>query len=346
MHVLRTRGVQPEAHLPFAGLHQLLQPLLGELAQLPPPQRAALEAAFGLTNASAPDPFLIALATLDLLGEAAETTPLLLMAEDAHWLDRPTAGALAFVARRLAYDPIVLVLGIRDDVESPFETAYLPALHLEPLDLETAGELLDLNAPDLAPVVRARLLDEAGGNPLALVELPAALGADLSTAAPLFPSGCRSARAWSARSPLASVTSRSPRAGCCSSPLSTTAVCSPRCSRPLAQRPTTSNLQLPCRHCSARPSSQAIPRAGFATSSTPRRWPAKVNAKNAKKYGKSKAVTEYKACPGRSHFTMIQEGWEELADHALTWAVEHATAERPVAQRAPERTAVASGGGA
>ena len=115
-----------ESHLPFAGLHQLLQPLLAQLDILASPQRAALEAAFGLTDSAAPDRFLIALASLDLLVEAAQPAPLLLIVDDAHWMDRPTCDALAFVARRVHLDPVVLILTIREGAENPFETAGLP----------------------------------------------------------------------------------------------------------------------------------------------------------------------------------------------------------------------------
>jgi hypothetical protein len=124
--MLAISGAQSEAHLPFAGLHQLLQPLLGQLDALPSPQRAALEAAFGLSDTAAPDLFLIALATLNLLAEAAQPARLLLIADDAHWLDRPTCDVLAFVARRVHFEPVVLVLAVRDGIDNPFETAWAP----------------------------------------------------------------------------------------------------------------------------------------------------------------------------------------------------------------------------
>lgn len=202
MAVLRAAGVQSEAQLPFAGLHQLLQPLLGDLDALPGPHRAALEAAFGMTDGAAPNPFLIALATLELLGEEAERSPLLVIAEDAHWLDHPTIDALAFVARRVNIEPIVLFFAVRDDVTNPLETAALPELRLEPLDRPLAGELLDAHAPGLAPAVRERVLDEAAGNPLALVELPAALESQLEETSVLpdhLPLSARLERAFAAR---------------------------------------------------------------------------------------------------------------------------------------------------
>ena len=143
--------MQSEALLAFAGLHQLLQPVLGNIDELAGPQRDALLAAFGMTEVSAPDPFLTALAALDLLSEGAAKTPVLVIAEDAQWLDRSTADVLAFVARRLEYEPIVLLAAIREGFDSPLEQAGLPALNLEPLDPEAASALLDASAPDASP---------------------------------------------------------------------------------------------------------------------------------------------------------------------------------------------------
>ena len=171
MSVLRTTGVPSEANLPFAGLHQLLHPRIAELGTLPSPQRAALEAAFGMTADAAPDLFLIALATLNLLGDVAERAPLLLVIEDAQWLDRSTSQVLAFVARRLSMERILLLLVIRDGIDSVFDTAGLDELRVEPLADASAAELLDAHAPDLVPSVRERLLRAAAGNPLALIEL-------------------------------------------------------------------------------------------------------------------------------------------------------------------------------
>jgi DNA-binding CsgD family transcriptional regulator len=174
MRVLRASGVQSEAHLPFSGLHQLLRPLLGGVDDLPSPQRAALEAAFGMSEGSAPDLFLIALAVLDLLAEASAATPHLLLVEDANWLDSPSSDVLAFVARRLDSDPIALLAAIRDGFESPLDRAGLPELRLERLGDADAGALLDAVAPGLAEALRERVLAGAAGNPLALVELPIA----------------------------------------------------------------------------------------------------------------------------------------------------------------------------
>ncbi|MET9240803.1 AAA family ATPase [Nonomuraea sp. NPDC003709] len=174
MRILRTAGVESETHMPFAGLHQMLLPLRTEIRELPAPQRDALGAAFGLTDARVPDPFLIALAALNLLGEAAARSPVLLLVEDAHWLDRASADVLAFVARRLDSEPIVLLAAIRDGFQSPLDGAGLPELLLDRLDDTAATALLDSCSPTLTPAVRTRVLREAAGNPLALVELPIA----------------------------------------------------------------------------------------------------------------------------------------------------------------------------
>ena len=174
MRILRTAGVESETHMPFAGLHQMLLPLRTEIGELPAPQRDALGAAFGLTDARVPDLFLIALAALNLLGEAAARSPVLLVVDDAHWLDRASADVLAFVARRLDSEPIVLLAAVRDGFRSPLDGAGLQELLLDRLDDTAATALLDACSPALTPAVRTRLLREAAGNPLALVELPIA----------------------------------------------------------------------------------------------------------------------------------------------------------------------------
>ncbi|MGI5242106.1 ATP-binding protein [Dactylosporangium sp. CA-139066] len=170
--VLAATGTEAEAQLPFAALHQLLRPVLGRAEDLPGPQRAALLAAFGMEQDAAPDLFLIALAVLNLLSEAAAATGALLLVEDAHWLDAPSAGALAFVARRLDSDPIVLLAAARDGYADGLGD--LEQLRVERLDEAAADALLDVRAPGLDAAVRRRLLAEAAGNPLALVELPIA----------------------------------------------------------------------------------------------------------------------------------------------------------------------------
>jgi predicted ATPase len=174
MVVLSATGVQSEAHLAFSGLHQLLRPVRDRAAELIPAQRAALDAAFGLTDGPPPEHFRIAMAALDLLSEVAGDAPLLLIAEDAHWLDRPTTDVLAFVARRLESDPIVLLAASRDGYHPALADAGLPEHRLGALDPTSAAELLDASAQQLTLAERNRILHEAAGNPLALIELPLA----------------------------------------------------------------------------------------------------------------------------------------------------------------------------
>ena len=178
MAVLTATGVQSEAHLPFAGLHQLLRPVRERAVELPRIQRDALDAAFGLTHEVAPEPYRIAMAALDLVSEVAGDAPVLLVVDDAHWLDRPTADVLAFVARRIESDPVLLLAAARDGYPAALADAGLPEHRLTGLDDATAAALLDAAAPGLALTTRSRVLREAAGNPLALLELPAASGSD------------------------------------------------------------------------------------------------------------------------------------------------------------------------
>jgi DNA-binding CsgD family transcriptional regulator len=180
--VVSTTGALSEARLAFAGLHQLLLPLLGGRALLPDPQRRALEAAFGIGEGDAPDLFLIGLATLGLVAEQAAETPLLFVVDDAHWLDRPSLEVLQFVARRIESDPAVLLFAVREGVPSMFDDADLSVLALAGLDLDASNALLDLVAARLPADLRRRILEDAAGNPLALIELPAA-AAELGTRA-------------------------------------------------------------------------------------------------------------------------------------------------------------------
>jgi len=171
--VLRATGVQSEALLPFGGLYQLLRPVLGYMDGLAAPQRHAMQSAFGLAERISSDFFLTALATLNLLAECAKGSPVLVIADDAQWLDQSTFDVLAFVARRLDFEPVLLISAVPDGHQSPVE-AGMPSLHLEALPVPAAAALLDSCAPGLPDSVRARFLDEAAGNPLALVELPVA----------------------------------------------------------------------------------------------------------------------------------------------------------------------------
>ena len=117
-------------------MHQLLRPVLARLDHLPGPQRDALSAAFGTIDVPAPDPFMIALAALNLLTDAAEHLPLLLVIDEAHWLDPPTASVLAFIARRVEAEPIAVLFAVRDGAGSVVDNAGLPELRLGGLDDE------------------------------------------------------------------------------------------------------------------------------------------------------------------------------------------------------------------
>jgi DNA-binding CsgD family transcriptional regulator len=187
MTVVRTSGVRSETDLPFAGLHQLLQPWLGQLDGLPSLQREALYSAFGISQSTGPQLFTIALAALNLLSEAAGPTPLALVVEDAHWLDRPTADVLTFVGRRLESDRIALLIAIRDGYRSPLLDAGLPELRLGRLSEQTARQLLQRQFPDLGSDLRRRVLEAAEGNPLALLELPLRLASSRGMVGPLMP---------------------------------------------------------------------------------------------------------------------------------------------------------------
>ena len=173
--VLAVTGVESEADLPYAGLHQLLQPVLASAGRLPDPQRSALLTALGMRAEAPPEMFLVALATLNLIDEVAGETPIVLVADDIQWLDGPTSSVLAFVARRLESTRILLVIGLREGFEVPVRSAHLPAIHLGPLSDAASRELLDSVAPDLEPQLRQLILEESLGNPLALLELPRAL---------------------------------------------------------------------------------------------------------------------------------------------------------------------------
>src|SRR5260221_13913232 len=201
--VLTANGVESEAQLPFAGLHQLLLPALSLLTQLPELQRDALEMAFGLAPPSgAPDVFLIGLATLGLIADLAAEAPVLLAVDDAQWLDRSSAKALAFVARRLESEPAALLITLRDGVATDLDVAGLGELPIGRLDDEAARSLLDVRGADLSEDLKVRILEEAAGNPLAVTELPiVASGLKLEPAPGFeaFPLTARLERAFAAR---------------------------------------------------------------------------------------------------------------------------------------------------
>ena len=173
--MLATAGVESESELAFAGLHQLLAPIAKRIETLPDPQRQALEAAFGIADTVEPDPFRVALAAYGLVSDAADSSPLLLIADDAQWLDRSSLDVLSFIARRLDNDPVVLIAAVRDGSSTALEEAGLPILRLGRLAGSDSELLLDRVASTLSPHKRARVLSEAAGNPLGLLELASAM---------------------------------------------------------------------------------------------------------------------------------------------------------------------------
>jgi len=188
--VLRCAGVESEMELPFAALHQLCSPVLDHLDDLPGPQRDALRTVFGMRDGDAPDRFLVGLGALSLLAGLGAERPLLCFVDDAQWLDQASAQTMAFVARRLLADPVVLFFSTRG---RPEDLAGLPELELDGLGDRDARALLDAVLPFvLDPEVREQILAEAGGNPLALLELPRGLspaqlagGFGISTSTPV-----------------------------------------------------------------------------------------------------------------------------------------------------------------
>jgi DNA-binding CsgD family transcriptional regulator len=173
--VMHASGAEFEMELPFAALHQLLAPVTGRLTALPPPHRKALEIAFGLDTGT-PDPFLVGVASLGLLAETVRERPLLCVVDDAQWLDQASAKVLAFLARRVSAESIAVVFAVREPMCLP-ELEELPSRTLQGLGEADARALLAavVRAP-LDERVRDRILAEARGNPLALLELPRTAG--------------------------------------------------------------------------------------------------------------------------------------------------------------------------
>ncbi len=177
--IIRAAGVEEEAELPFAGLHLLLRTALDRVGALPDVQAEALRGALGLAKAGPPDRFLVGLAVLSLLAELAAERPLLCLVDDAQWLDRASAEALLFAARRLDAESVVLLLAARPGA---FPAAGLPELSVSGLSAQAAAELLGTT---LTADRRYRVLAEAAGNPLALLELPRSRTADAGRLDPL-----------------------------------------------------------------------------------------------------------------------------------------------------------------
>ncbi|MBG0850354.1 AAA family ATPase [Streptomyces spinoverrucosus] len=173
--VLRACGVEFEAGISFATIHQMLYPLRADVDRLPGLQRDVLHRLFELTPEALPDPLTAGTAVLALLDAAAAESPLLLVADDAPWIDPASATVLAFAVRRLAHAPVVLLAAGRTGLEGLLHHVGLPERMVRPLDDQSASELLEVRWPGLAPTVRRRLLAQAAGSPLALQELPATL---------------------------------------------------------------------------------------------------------------------------------------------------------------------------
>ena len=169
MRLLRARGIESEAQIPFGSLLELIRPTLVLLDRIPAPQAAALEAALALRPAAAQDRFAVGAATLSLLAAYAEEAPVTVLVDDAQWLDRPSAVALLFAFRRMVADSIAVLIAVREAEPSLLDGADLPALRLGGLSLGQAAVL----APGLSPQAVRRLHRATAGNPLALRELAA-----------------------------------------------------------------------------------------------------------------------------------------------------------------------------
>ncbi|MDX6260070.1 MAG: hypothetical protein QOH84_1758 [Kribbellaceae bacterium] len=176
--VVRAAGVEAESELPYAGLHQFLYPLLPHVGRLEAGPRSALETVFGQSTGNPPSVMSLGIAVLALLSLAASEKPQLLLLDDGHWLDGPSADVCGFVGRRLAGTPVKLVIALRTDVASPFDSAALEEVSVQALGQEAAARLLDEQHPELDRRVRELVLDQARGNPLALLELALHVGGD------------------------------------------------------------------------------------------------------------------------------------------------------------------------
>ncbi|MEV5177908.1 ATP-binding protein, partial [Streptomyces flaveolus] len=186
--VIRAAGVEAESGLPFSGLHQLVHPLLPAVDGLDQVHRGVFDTVFGRSTGKPPSVMSLGIAVLDLLSLASSAKPLLLVLDDGQWLDASSVAVIGFVGRRLTGSSVKLVVGLRSDVASGFDTAALPELPVRSLADEAARRLLDLRRPGLDTHVSRLVLDQARGNPLALLELSAHLDGDrtVAGAAPLL----------------------------------------------------------------------------------------------------------------------------------------------------------------
>lgn len=192
LRTISISGAESEMELAYAGVQQLCGPLVGRVDRLPDPQKRALRFALGLREGDGPDRFLVSLAVLTLLGEAGAEQPTVCVIDDAQWVDHASLQALAFVARRLAADPVAMLFAVREP-STERDLTGLPELFLSPLaDTDARTLLTTLTPGGLDADVRENILAEANGNPLALLEFQRALapaelagGYGLATARPL-----------------------------------------------------------------------------------------------------------------------------------------------------------------
>ena len=204
MTVVSALGVPSEAELEFSALLEVSRPMLDHLGEVPAAQAEALRGALGLTTASASDRFLIGAATLSLLAAAGEARPVLVVIDDAHWLDRASADALRFAVRRLQADPVCVLFATREGEERTFDAPGIGSLEVLGLDRGSASSLLAADGVSrIAPDVAERLWQATRGNPLALLELPSVLSArQLAGREPLedpLPAGASVERAFARR---------------------------------------------------------------------------------------------------------------------------------------------------
>jgi len=172
MRVLRGSGIESEAQVAYATLHQIIRPVLDNVDRLPTPQARALQGALGLEIGTSDEWFLVALGVLSLLDEAAEEQPVLILVDDAQWLDDASAETLVFVARRLGAEPIGIVFAAREGDVRAFKAPGVTELMLSGLEPAAADALLSEHlGSTVSPEARERLVEGTGGNPLALLEL-------------------------------------------------------------------------------------------------------------------------------------------------------------------------------
>ncbi|MDT7574722.1 MAG: hypothetical protein QOH17_1055 [Pseudonocardiales bacterium] len=185
--VLTAVGLEHETEIPLSTLSLLLQPLQAYLGELAPPLDGCLSVALGLADGPVPSRLMITNAVLALLGLVANRNPVLIVVDDLQWVDRSSAAVLGLLSRRLAGTRIGFLAGARTDETGFFESTGVPEIHLKALDSEAASRLVDAEFPTLAARVRHWVLTESEGNPLALLELPAALSLTERSAEQVLP---------------------------------------------------------------------------------------------------------------------------------------------------------------